>query len=325
MANGKPPREIDDTERARNMPEAEATALSTIAMTMFLSVLAEAEAARRQELIAPQTDEVASQAAPPPPTAAQAVTAGPSTTPSSPQPEQQQADGATTGTPPAHPEFASFADASQLSEVNRQQTDASATASAWRSADHAATTSGFVPDLHVSNQIDSAGWTGLTASPTAPAPHDPAGPAPSLSLADGLHDITVRLTTTISDISADLQHQLASATSELSTLTTAIASDLSHLNATISETVANVTQNVTDVAASVPATVAEVLVSGVFGSAPQSPATDTSDHNGPMFDTGGIVPVSFDHAPLHLGFLGQPHVEGHDTQHDGAFSALGVH
>jgi hypothetical protein len=325
MANGKPPREIDDTERARNMPEAEATALSTIAMTMFLSVLAEAEAARRQELNTPQAGEAASQAAPPPPKAAQAITAGPSTTSSPSQPEQQQADGTTTETPPAHQEFASFADASQLTEVSRPQTDASATASVWQSTDQAATTSGFVPDLHVSNQIDSAGWTGLTAGPTAAAGHDPAGPAPSLSLAGGLHDIAGRLTTTISEISGDLQHQLASATSGLSNLTTAIASDLSHLNTTISETVASVTQNVTQVAAAVPATVAEVLVSGVFGSAPQSPAPDTSDHNGPMFDIGGIVPVSFDHAPLHLGFLGQPHVEGHDTQHDGAFSALGVH
>jgi hypothetical protein len=43
-----------------------------------------------------------------------------------------------------------------------------------------------------------------------------------------------------------------------------------------------------------------------------------------MLDTGGIIPVSLDHAPLHLGFLGQPHAEGHDP-HDGAFSALGIH
>jgi hypothetical protein len=67
-----------------------------------------------------------------------------------------------------------------------------------------------------------------------------------------------------------------------------------------------------------------MLVSSVFGAGPASPGPDPSAHNGPMFDTGGIVPIGFDHVPLQLGFLGQPHSDGHDT-HDGAFSALGLH
>jgi hypothetical protein len=327
MASGKRPRDIDDTERARSMPEAEATALSTVAMTMFLSVLAEAEAAKRQQLNALQPEETASQTAPPPPTAAaQAITAAPADASSSPQPEQHPADGMTTETPPAHPEFASLAEPSHVSEADRQQSDESATANAWQSADHIATTSGFVPDLHVPNQADSASWTGLAghAATSTTQTHDLAGPAPSLSLADGLHDIVGRLTTTIADISADLQHQLASVTSDLSNLTTAITSDLSHLNTTVSDTVASVTQGVADAAASIPASAADALVSGVFGSASQSPVPNLTDHDLPMLDTGGIIPVSLDHAPLQLGFLGQPHVEGHDP-HDGAFSALGIH
>ena len=321
LASGKRPREIDDTERARSMPEAEATALSTVAMTMFLSVLAEAEAAKRQQLNALQPGETASETTPPPPAAAaQAVTAAPADTSSPPQPEQRPADGATTETPPAHPEFASLAEPSHASEADRQQSDESATANAWQSADHLATTSGFVPDLHVSNQADSASWTGPTGHAAISTTHDLAGPGPSPGLADGLHDIMGRLTTTISDISTDLQHQLASVTSDLSNLTTAITSDLSHLNTTISDTVASVTH----AAVSIPASVADALVSGVFGSAPQSPVPNLTDHDLPMLDTGGIIPVSLDHGPLQLGFLGQPHADGHDP-HDGAFSALGIH
>jgi uncharacterized phage infection (PIP) family protein YhgE len=319
MASGKRSREIDDTERARSMPEAEATALSTVAMTMFLSVLAEAEAAKRQQLNALQPDQTAPQATPPP-AASQAVTAAPADTSSPPQPEQHPADGATTEAPPAHPLFASLAEPSHVSEADQQQSDESATANAWQSADHLATTSGFVPDLHVSNPTDSSSWTGPAGHAATSTTHDLAGPAPGLDLADGLHDIMGRLTTTISDISTDLQHQLASVTSGLSNLTTAITSDLSHLNTTISDTVASVTH----AAASIPAGVADALVSGVFGSAPQSPVPNLTDHDLPMLDTGGIIPVSLDHTPLQLGFLGQAHVEGHDP-HDGAFSALGIH
>jgi hypothetical protein len=317
LASGKRPRDIDDTERARSMPEAEATALSTIAITMFLSVLAEAEAAKRQQLNALQPDETASQTAPPPAAAAQPVTAAPADTSAPPQPEQHPADGATTETPPAHPEFASLGEPTHLSEAS--QNDASAAANASHSADPIAATSGFVPD-----QADSASWTGLAGHAAISTTHDLAGPAPSLSLADGLQDIMGQLTTTISDISADLQHQLASVTSDLSNLTTAIASDLSHLNTTISDTVASVTRDVANVAASIPASVADALVSGVFGPGPQSPVPSLTDHDLPMLDTGGIVPVSLDHTPLQLGFLGQPHAEGHDP-HDGAFSALGIH
>src|SRR4051812_16788171 len=48
MAIAKRPRNIDDIERARDMPEVEAASLTTVALTMFLSVLAEAEAAKQQ-------------------------------------------------------------------------------------------------------------------------------------------------------------------------------------------------------------------------------------------------------------------------------------
>lgn len=323
LASGKRPRDIDDIERARSMPEAEATALSTVAMTMFLSVLAEAEAAKRQQFNPLQPEETASQATQPP-AAAHPVTAAPADAPSIPQAEQHPADGAATETSAAHQEFASLVEPSHVSEADRQQTDAAATANAPQPVDHIATTSGFVPDLHLPGQADSAGVTGLAEHAATSMSPDLAGPAPSLGLADGLHDMVARLTTTVSDIGADLQHQLASVTSGLSNLTTAIASDLSHLNTAISETVSSVTHDVADAAVAIPASVAGALVSGVFGSAPRGPATDAQDPDLPMLDTGGIVPAAFDHGPLHLGFLGQPHVEGHDP-HDGAFSALGIH
>jgi hypothetical protein len=318
MAIGKPPREIDDTERARSMPEAEATALSTIAMTMFLGVLAEAEASRRQELNGVRPEET------PTPTATPQATAGhaPPPEPSPQQPEHQPADGVTTATPAAHPDFTSLTESSRFSEAGQHEADTTSAVNASQSDDHGAIGSGSISDLHAQNQTDSASWTGLAGTAPETAGHHLAEPIPALNLADSLQDSMVRLSTSIADIGTDLQHHLASVTSALSNLTTTIASDVSSLSATVSDTVASVTH----VVASVPASVADVLVSGVLGSASVA-APDITNHDLPMLDTGGVVPVPFDHAsPLQLGFLGQPHTDGHhDMQHDGAFSALGLH
>jgi hypothetical protein len=319
MAIGKPPREIDDTERARSMPEAEATALSTIAMTMFLGVLAEAEASRRQELNAVRPEET------PTPTATPQATGGhaPPPEPSPQQPEHQPADGVTTATPTAHPDFTSLTEPSRFSEASRHEADtAAATASSSQSDDHGAIGSGSISDLHAQYQTDSANWTGLAGTAPETAGHHLAEPMPALNLADSLQDSMARLSTSIADIGTDLQHHLASVTSALSNLTTTIASDVSSLSATVSDTVASVTH----VVASVPASIADALVSGVLGSASHVTTPDITNHDLPMLDTGGVVPVPFDHSPLQLGFLGQPHTDGHhDMQHDGAFSALGLH
>jgi hypothetical protein len=315
MANGKPPREIDDTERARSMPEAEATALSTIAITMFLSVLAEAEAARRDELNAIRPEETLSRAAAP----QAAVDHVTPPEPSREQPEHQPADDATTMTPAAHPDFTS--EPSRFSETGRHEADTAATANASEPAEHGATTSGLVPELHA-NQIGLTDGSGFAGTSVEPATHHLIGPAPDFSFADSLQGSMARLSTTISDIGTDLQHQLASVTSALSNLSTTIGADVSNLGTTISETVASVTHAVT----SVPASIADTLVSGVLGSASQVAAPDATNHDLPMLDMGGTIPVAFDHSPLQLGFLGQPHSDGHhDVQHDGAFSALGLH
>src|SRR4051794_3825364 len=167
MANSKPPREIDDTERARSMPEAEATALSTIAITMFLSVLAEAEAARRDELNAIRPEETLSQAATPQATAGHT----PPLEPSPQQPEHQPADGVTTATPASHSDFTSFAEPSRLSEAGRHEADTPSTVNASQSAAHGAIASGSNLDSHAANQTDSASWTGLAGTAPETASH----------------------------------------------------------------------------------------------------------------------------------------------------------
>ena len=72
--------------------------------------------------------------------------------------------------------------------------------------------------------------------------------------------------------------------------------------------------------------VLEPLVSNLLG--PTQHATDFSgstQHGASLLDTAGAIPTAaLPPLPLHLGFLGQPTIDGHET-HDGAFSALGVH
>jgi hypothetical protein len=76
--------------------------------------------------------------------------------------------------------------------------------------------------------------------------------------------------------------------------------------------------------------VLEPLVTDILGPAPTATgvATDVSaaSHQGAsLLDTAGAVPIALLHPlPLHLGFLGQPTIDGHEM-HDGAFSALGIH
>jgi hypothetical protein len=73
--------------------------------------------------------------------------------------------------------------------------------------------------------------------------------------------------------------------------------------------------------------VVQPLLVDVLGSNSTSTASAAApaQHDGPSLDTAGVVPTSLLHPmPLHLGFLGQPTIDGHDW-HDGAFSALGIH
>jgi hypothetical protein len=128
-----------------------------------------------------------------------------------------------------------------------------------------------------------------------------------------LHDAMTGLSTLASDIGAGLQHQLSSLTP-----------DLSALNGTIAETV----NSATHLAMAAPEAAAGSLISGVFGGSGSGSATadtvHTLDAAHGALDTGGAIPVSADHAPLQLSFMGQPHIDGHDL-HDGAFAALGIH
>ena len=73
--------------------------------------------------------------------------------------------------------------------------------------------------------------------------------------------------------------------------------------------------------------VVQPLLTGLLGPSSDGTAHSSASaaHDVPPLDTSGVIPTALFHPPpLHLGFLGQPTVDGHE-HHDGAFSALGVH
>lgn len=71
--------------------------------------------------------------------------------------------------------------------------------------------------------------------------------------------------------------------------------------------------------------IVQPLLTDVLASTSTASAAAPAQHDGLSLDTAGVVPTSLLHPmPLHLGFLGQPTIDGHDW-HDGAFSALGIH
>jgi hypothetical protein len=302
MAIGKRTRSIDDVERARDMPEVEANSLATMAVAMFLGVLAEAEAAKRQQVGAIQPDDGSR---PPPPADADAAIS-PAPAPAMPTPEDQPGD-TTDSSPAVRIEPASAVEAAPLQQFELPQANAPSTVDTdvAQPDHHAEAVTDSAPAVHVLNVIDSSAWTGTSVTSSG---HDLTAFDFGSTLTGTLQGVVTQLATALSDMSATLQQQL----------TSVALPDLSGLTASITGTVADAV----DAALSVPASVADVLISNVFGSSPAAPVTE--DHNGPMFDVGGIVPVSVDPMPLHVGFMGQPHLDGHDP-HDGAFSALGIH
>jgi ABC-type transporter Mla subunit MlaD len=139
------------------------------------------------------------------------------------------------------------------------------------------------------------------------------------------------------DLGTSVQQLADTITGLVDSSLAALSSTLANLSATVgqltsslSETVSHLTDGLTGTATSLthdtPAGLLEPLVSNLLGSTQH--ATDFSgstQHGASLLDTAGAIPTAaLPPLPLHLGFLGQPTIDGHET-HDGAFSALGVH
>jgi hypothetical protein len=284
---------------------------------MFLSVLAAAEAAKREDRDAAARADASAPSATSDADGHHAAVAQPD---AAPQPDHHAGAGAS-----AVPDQAAAAvapvDAGGLHESSAGMGHAAALSTLAETGGHAALT----PDVtdaaspSFSSSPSGAGAT-TTSSAGGTAGHelgvanlDGLQSTFQSTLQDTLHDAMTGLSTLASDIGAGLQHQLSSLTP-----------DLSALNGTIAETV----NSATHLAMAAPEAAAGSLISGVFGgSGSGSAAADTVhtlDAAHGALDTGGAIPVSADHAPLQLSFMGQPHIDGHDL-HDGAFSALGIH
>jgi hypothetical protein len=134
-------------------------------------------------------------------------------------------------------------------------------------------------------------------------------------------------------------HQLADTITGLVDAPLAIVSDtIASLSATVEHLTSQLSNTISHLADSLTGAVTGLLhdapTAGVLQPlltdvpAPAAQPTDlsgTAEHGASMFDTAGAVPIAPLHLfPLHIGFLGQPTIDGHET-HDGAFSALGVH
>jgi hypothetical protein len=114
-----------------------------------------------------------------------------------------------------------------------------------------------------------------------------------------------------------------------------IGTTVEHLATGVSEVIGGVTGSLAGLLASLTTPVAGLVepLSTDLASPTSAPTesfetTTTSNpiaHGTSLLDTAGAIPTALLHPlPLHLGFVGQPTNDGHDT-HDGAFSALGLH
>jgi hypothetical protein len=313
MAKTRKPTRIDDVERARTGVEIETASLATTAVTMYLAALAQAEAAKRAG--AEHDPLVPSTPLPDPAhlTAGQGATS-PTDEISSAQPDRAGAS------PSALP-----ADAISPAPAAQPQP--------WEQASQPAESAPFASDAPDANAaVGSAGVPGGQvfggqvfggqAFGGQPIPYqspetsgaishsgEPGPPDFGFAFADSMNESMAGLSNAMADLGASLQQQL-----------TSLAPDLSGLGTAISSTVTEAT----GLALSIPASAADMLVSGVFGTGSAGLPGVSPDDEGALIDTGALVPVPSDLAPLQLGFLGQSLADAHNP-HDGAFSALGIH
>jgi hypothetical protein len=157
----------------------------------------------------------------------------------------------------------------------------------------------------------SAGASSLHGGSTAPS---------SFDLGAAIHNLSDTVTGLVDTTLATVSSTVASLSATVGQLTSSLLGTVGHL-------ADGLTGAVTGLVHDAPATgLLEPLTTELSGLT--SGATDLSgatQHDVSLLDTAGAIPTSLLHPiPLHLGFLGQPTIDGHEP-HDGAFSALGGH
>jgi hypothetical protein len=161
---------------------------------------------------------------------------------------------------------------------------------------------------HGSSHEGGAGHGITNADPTA----DPA--ASVLQITDGINSFVDSSLATVSHVISDVGAAISQLTSSLSGMVNHLTDSLTGLASTLVHD-APVTA------------VVEPLLTDILGSTQDTSthALDSTSHSIPLLDIAGAIPTAPLHPlPLHLSFLGQPTIDGHET-HDAAFSTLSMH
>lgn len=288
-------RRTDEAERLHHIAAGEAAAFATTAGAMLLGVLATADAAQLRSEHQPPP---AIEPAPPPPHSHQIDVA-----PTEPAPADVE---------PGHEDQHAGAMQAPMQDVASPiHADVMGGASApieTASADGAASAHFQVSSIPV---WDFSADQVLAAADGAPSSPDPAA---------SIHPLVDTIAGLVDTPLAVLSHTVASLSATVGQLTSTLSDSISHLTDELTGAFTGVAHGAS-VAGGIGTPLADAL-----GSATQTPdLSGVPQHVTPLVDTAGTVPTAFLHPlPLHLGFLGQPTIDGHDV-HDGAFSALGIH
>jgi hypothetical protein len=296
-------RRVDEAERARHLAAGEATAFAA----MLLGLLNDAEAAQLRSKHEPAPP--ANEPTPPPGHAPEAAPTEPAPADHGPSHEDQHAGAieapALDSAPTVHTDAAATV----------QAPDASATIGAAPAAEAPAT---HVPTP--SPPVSSISAPADHAPPAEDNTHSAIAAPSSIDLGASVHQLADTVTGIVDTSLAMVSHTIANLSATVGQLTSSISGTVSHLADGLTGAVTSLVHD-TPVAGGL-----EPLVTDILG--PTSNPTDfsgTGQHGASLLDTAGAIPTDLLHPlPLHLGFLGQPTIDGHEP-HDGAFSALGVH
>lgn len=170
----------------------------------------------------------------------------------------------------------------------------------------------------------------LAGNPDAPAdhgsPHD-AGVSHSIaSAAAPTADPAVSVVQATDGINKFIDASIATVSHAISD----VGATINQLTSSLSGTINHLTDNLIGLASTLvhdaPVTaVVEPLLTDILGSTHDTTTHSLNGDSHPLLDIAGAVPTALFHPiPLHLGFLGQPTLDGHEP-HDAAFSTLGMH
>jgi len=312
-ASDKSTRRADEVERLRHVASTEAAAFATTAGTMLLGLLTgAAEAAQHRSTHGKQAPEASDHSQSPP------IHSVETTLSAAPSVEHTTAHvdhyTATVGTPSptVNPIAATHADAAP--SIHGPDT--------------------FVIDSSPGSISPSPAFHLVTPMPAwSFEPHSEhiqtttSGTEPVGNFTSLLFDPAPPINQLATSITGVLDTSLGAVSHTLSVLGGTVRQITSTLTNTVDHLADGLTNTVTGLVHDLSSGVVQPLLNDVLGSTSTSTASAAApaQHDGLSLDTAGVVPTALLHPmPLHLGFLGQPTIDGHDW-HDGAFSALGIH